>query len=187
MQPLTGVVIEYLVVGSTSALWILVLLAAYGILPEAVPDSLLVLLVPLLYVLGMLSDRLGRLLIETHKRTIEAPLHKEHNVSTQDVHSRLVASLPALATQLEIRRTRDRIARGVLANVPFLTFALMLRAKVQVQVHRTMVIVAIALGGALLYWAVLSMWRRYQLLSSRYEILCDTRLREISRSRQTPE
>jgi len=183
MEPLAGVVIEYLVIGSTAALWILLLLGAFDRLPKEVPDPLLILLVPLLYVLGMLSDRLGRRLIEKPKEAIEAKLHKGQSVSTQDVHSRLVVYLPALATQLESRRTRDRISRGVLANVPFLTVTAMILAGTQVHRGGAIIVLMIAVGGVLLYGAVLSMWRRYQLLSSRYEIQCDLRLGEIRQAK----
>jgi hypothetical protein len=178
MSPLAGIVIEYLVVGSTTALWIMLLLGTFGKLPTDLPDPIVILLLPLLYVLGMLSDRLGRLLIEKPKKTLEGKLQKENPVSTQDVHSRLVVHQPALALQLEARRTRDRVARGVLANVPFLTLSAMIWASIAV--GQTCAVVAVALAGTLLYAAVLSMWRRYQKLSSQYEILCDKRLREHS-------
>ena len=94
MPPLAGIVVEYLVVGSTSALWILMLLAGFESLPKAVPDAFLVLLIPLLYVLGMLSDRLGRFLIERQKKTLEEKIQKDYrHVSTQDIGSSLVVHM----------------------------------------------------------------------------------------------
>ncbi len=176
MLPLAGIVVEYLVVGSTAALWILILLATFERLPKDLPNAFLVVLTPQLYVLGMLSDRLGRFLVKPQKKILEERIQKDYgHVSTQDVSSRLVAYLPALAEQLEARRTRDRISRGVLANVPLVTLAVIIWAATT---GRRWTLFVAALGGLLLYAAVLSMWRRYQELSSRYEIHCDRRLRE---------
>ena len=176
MRPLAGIVVEYLVVGSTSALWILMLLVRSEHLPHKLPTVLLVTLLPLLYVFGMLSDRLGRLLIEARKRRLESKLHEEYgrHVSTQQIGALLVVHLPALATQLEVRRTRDRISRGVLANVPFLTVAAAMGYG-----DNADRVLAILLAGVLLYLAVLSMWQRYQSLSSKYEIHCDRILRAV--------
>jgi hypothetical protein len=179
MHPLTGIVVEYLVVGSTSALWILMLLARFDALPRRVPNVALAVLIPLLYVLGMLSDRLGRLLIERSKDKLEGKIRKEtghREVSTQDVSSRLIVCLPALAQQLEARRTRDRISRGVLANVPFLTLASAISLTGRAP---KWTVILVVMGGALLYTAVWSMWQRFQILSSRYEIHCDKRLSEM--------
>jgi hypothetical protein len=182
MQPLAGIVVEYLVVGSTSALWILIFLATFDRLPKSLPDTLLVVLIPLLYVFGMLSDRLGRFLVERQKKILEKQIQKDHGhrpVSTQDVSSRLIVHLPALAEQLEARRTRDRISRGVLANVPFVTLA------VGVWLGRdgpVWTVLVVGIGGVLLYVGVWLMWKRYQTLSSTYEIHCDERLRELQES-----
>ena len=180
MKPLAGIVVEYLVVGSTSALWILLLAARFERLPRAVPDLFLVVLVPLLYVFGMLSDRLGRFLIERRKKALETRIQKDHGpVSTQELSSRLVVYLPALAEQLEARRTRDRISRGVLANVPFVTLAAIAWSAGEGGIWTVLVV---ALFGVLLYVAVWLMWQRYQELSSEYEILCDNLLRETRES-----
>ena len=184
MHPLAGLVVEYLVVGSTSVVWILIALSAFDKLPTGVPEPVLVALAPSIYVLGMLSDRLGRFLIENKKKKVEQEVLKKEGcsegVSTQVVSACLVVHLPRLAEQLEVRRTRDRVSRGALANVPFLTIAVIVW---MVSMNSWFGAGIAGIVGILLYLGVYSMWRRFQKLSARYELICDTRLKEHFASR----
>src|SRR2546422_4908635 len=65
--------------------------------------------------MGMVADFLGYTLLHRWKWAIEHAAYKKlkaGDLSSQELHARLVIHAPGLANQLEIRSTRDRIARG---------------------------------------------------------------------------
>jgi hypothetical protein len=176
---LAGVVVEYLVLGSLALLWISIGLVAFEYVPPAkVPEAVVVALVPSIYVLGMLSDFVGRSLVQ--KKRIEKKVQEDFgagDISSQELHANLVAKLPALAQELDVRGTRDRIARGALANVPFLALAI---AIWMLRNDRWSGAVAAILVGGSLYFVVYLMWRRFQTLSARYEVFAHRALEENS-------
>ena len=60
MKELTGILIEYLATGSAALLWVLLLIRAYAELPnDKDHPTVIALLLPLTYVLGMISDFSG--------------------------------------------------------------------------------------------------------------------------------
>jgi hypothetical protein len=128
--------LEYLVTGALSLLWLLPLLLSLrgGSLDTLhLPDA--VILLPLLYALGMLMDGVGYAFTRPIRRAvnrINAVVEKRQvgRRSPPRTREKLQGGLrgkattvyvlyhsPELARGLELRSTRDRIARGVVANL----------------------------------------------------------------------
>ena len=92
----------------------------------------------------------------------------------------IVARSSELGRQLEIRKSRDRIARGVFANVVFLAVAgLFAGSKLP-----TTALVWCA-GSAAAMYVTYKIWRRMEGLSHRYRVLASDALTKIS-STQVP-
>jgi hypothetical protein len=157
---LPGLLIEYLITGVLAILWIggVIMLGS-----DAAPafDQLsgpqVTLLAPLAYILGMLIDYIGKRLtdpfvIDDSKET----LHK----------AELVARSAEVGKQYEMRKSRDRVARGLLANLVLLGIV---GAGVLVQKHPPSLFWWIPLFTLL---SILSfiIWRRFYRLTRRYKL-----------------
>jgi hypothetical protein len=142
---LPGLLVEYLITGACAILWMWVLFAA--IAPEQVLDledfdaAHATFVVPLAYVVGMVIDYVGRLLATGLRRLIADPVNKKIGPSLLSVIPRrwrrtrklfagehlprkslmnqaeILECSVELGKQYEMRSSRDRIARGVFANV----------------------------------------------------------------------
>lgn len=108
---LPGLLIEYLITGVLAVLWIATIVR-FGSNPAPPFDQLsgpqVTLLAPVAYILGMLIDYIGKLLtdpfvVDDSKET----LHK----------AELFARSAEVGKQYEMRKSRDRVARGLLANL----------------------------------------------------------------------
>lgn len=122
MQQITGLLVEYLAIGSASVLWILLLLIRLGTLPNDKNHPAIVgLLFPLTYVLGMISDFLGELVVHRKKEAIKKKVRSEipseiQKSETREIHATIVRYFAAGAKELNARSSRDRIARAVVST-----------------------------------------------------------------------
>jgi hypothetical protein len=192
MKPLVGLLIEYFVIGSVSLLWLLPMAATSRIFHQFNKDAIGVVAaaaVPGLYVIGMVCDYIGYLLINKltiikRKKEIEREekwvglkdwietkvwqdqiekglIKKQKMPSSQLINVYAVACIPALAGEIEVRSSRDRIARGsVVASLPLLFFSPLQTGTKLGNVLVSMILIVV-LGG---------LWYRFQKLSAQYEI-----------------
>ena len=168
MIPITGVLIEYFVVGCVASLWIFPLvITAITSQPALQKEPTVILaatLVPVLYVVGMVCDLVGQKLVHPFKEVIEVQVYKKYHeaeVSSQQIHAFAVAFEPALAKQIEERSVRDRVARGSLAAVLPLLFY---------WPYPGIPRYVASLFGLGIVIALAMLWHRMQKLSSSYEI-----------------
>jgi len=180
---LAGLMIEYLVIGSTALVPLLVLAFSFGLVEplRQVPTAVAAALVPALYSLGMIVDSIGRFFVNKHR--IEREIQEEEaarakeggKIRSQQVHVDALASSPTeLARQLEFRSSRDRVARGVHASVMLTSVA------VVISLDRSLGFFPAAIGlgvGCVACVGSYRMWRRFQRLTARYEVFVDRALR----------
>src|ERR1700740_3141961 len=128
MTPLAGLLIEYFVIGAVAALWavpellktplFLSLLSkeAIGVAAATLP--------PTIYLLGMCCDLIGAFVLKPLKHRIEKEAWKDEaqpERRSQVIHAYAIAYEPELAREIDIRSSRDRIARGSLvASLPLI-------------------------------------------------------------------
>lgn len=144
---LPGLLIEYLISGVIATIWIGALLAFYGKAPISLTDldgSHVTLLLPVAYVLGTWVDHIGRVLTRSldpergHRgKTPPAPTTSTNAVpiveSTAGTHDparvptfgkeEMFARAPEVGKQYELRKSRDRVARGIFTNMVMLGIA----------------------------------------------------------------
>src|SRR5687768_627524 len=104
MAPIAGLLIEYLVVGAVAGIWgipfALTELEAHPDFPIDSALPLVALLVPGLYLLGMVCDLVGYKLTHPFKVLIESKVAEkngEKNLGSQFVHAFAVMHEPGLA------------------------------------------------------------------------------------------
>jgi hypothetical protein len=121
-----GLLIEYLVNGVVALSW------AYPCIPSAVmalPTPVLAALALSLYVVGMIVDVLGWLLTRVFKPWIRRPVLRQYqrpaeseSESSTMRQARIRLHAPELAKELDMRSSRDRIARGLVVNALLASF-----------------------------------------------------------------
>lgn len=167
MGLLAGLHVEYFAIGAVAALWAVPWLLGQAFAQQLLSkDNAVVLaglLVPAVYVAGMTFDAIASLVLKPLKRQIERNAFKkagQRPCSSQKLHVVAVVFEPALALQLDIRSTRDRVARGALVAAAPLLLVSPLTSLSRYE--------SLALSLALL--ATLSfLWHRTQRLSASYE------------------
>jgi hypothetical protein len=197
VQQLTGLLIEYLATGSASLLWVLLLIVVYASLPsDKDHPAVIALLLPLTYVLGMISDFLGEWIVRNRKRTIKVNTRQGtavEKLESQEIHTRIVTYSPELAKELNARSSRDRIARGVLVNVPFVGMATILYF---VKNLRHTCYLCPAAGLTIIFTILLTlviyrMWARFQEHSYKYEVFAyqvvEEKLKAAARPPSAPD
>ena len=149
---LAGMLVEYLITGCSALIWIWLILLLPGVdLPPGVnvrdlEAHQIAIFVPLLYVLGLFIDYLAKgltdFLDDTVRQRFWRPAAKRLSKLTREgslLHKWLVGPKsykgaieyaeiflrsPDLGKQLELRSTRDRVARGALINTLLIGVAL---------------------------------------------------------------
>jgi hypothetical protein len=188
---LPGLLIEYLITGATAFLWLWFLVNhPYSVVPDdlrlaKIDAATIALLAPFAYVLGMVIDFASirvtdalvyRLLWPLRraisnalpvawpnlKRALEPRQRLKAPLSQQEV---LLASAE-LAKQLEMRSSRDRIARGAFLNALLGTAVIssFYATQPQMKVSSTFILV----GGLVLASLLFAMWLRFARLTYRY-------------------
>ncbi|MCK5148363.1 hypothetical protein KAR48_16520 [bacterium] len=175
---LSGIFVEYLVIGSFSLLWLLPLLHRFGIdLPDQ--GSLIVVLTPSLYVIGMFVDSLGNLLTSLLRKCIRNKVDKKYekigftyfnDFDHFSIEEFLAAKCDNLLKLLREKISRARIARGAFTNILISFIPLILLGKQWQNI-------------LLLTWFIatlltLLIWKRWQEISFKSEIICKHLCRE---------
>ena len=206
---LPGMLVEYLVIGSGALFWLLILVHLPGMDFPALFNAddvsvvFLILLIPSLYVLGMLMDFVGRSLTYMIESLVVKPvtnlldgklsiikakeqeyeINEDINVPLSRYYSRvdIILQSPELAKQLEMRFSRHRIARGTFGNAVLIFVMLILY---YTEVDTTMGggewVIFIVVGISILA-ALYTMWYRYRTLSKnwRQKILLTLKEKEL--------
>jgi len=160
---LPGLLIEYLISGAFALLWILVLLVTPGVeIPMPRSSKLWPLLVPLLYVLGMLIDYIASIAVYPLKQRIKRRVRILSNHDT----TKLWIKSPDLAREIAHRSSRDRVARGAIINIFFLTTILV---NYYMQKANFFSAVLAAGIGTMIFAISVLMWYRFQQLTIEYE------------------
>jgi hypothetical protein len=192
MLQLTGLLIEYLAIGSASLLWILLLIVASAGLPRALDHpAIIALFLPLTYVLGMIGDFLGESILRSAKSSIRNVARKGtglEELSSGRIQAKIVAFSPDLATELNARSSRDRIARGVFVNVPLVGMATLVWVlKNSSRIHYLYFAASLTvIFTVLLTLVVYLMWRRFQTISYNYEVFAYQAAEEKQRTAGSP-
>lgn len=159
---LPGMLVEYLVNGIYALLWCWVLWGptnspSCSFLPQITAQQL-ALLVPVAYILGMLIDSAGAVLvfgIERIVRNIRGKPAAEKLPEYVDIFFKS----PELAKQIEMRSSRERVARGALTSTAlagiFLAIA-HIKSKLSSDILLGIVVLALALLG---------LWLRFYIIS----------------------
>jgi hypothetical protein len=167
MSPLAGLLIEYFVIGAVAALWAVPELLKtplfLSLLAKEAVGIAAATLTPVIYLLGMCCDLIGALMLKPLKHRIDEKVWKDCSLlerSSQVIHAYAIAYKPELAREIDIRSSRDRIARGSLvASLPLIYFAPFGQPlTMQSSLVASVVIAAVAM-----------LWYRTQKLSAQYE------------------
>lgn len=169
MAPIAGLLVEYFIIGAVASLWMVPLLLDLLFARPQFSKDLVVTavatLVPAMYVVGMVCDYLGYRALHQWKTKIEEKAldkykKKQDDPGSQVVHAAAVVYSPALAAQLDLRSSRDRVVRGsLIACVPLLVFS---PVGVTTWWHGT-------LSGIFIIAVLALLWARMQKLSAEYE------------------
>lgn len=173
-----GLLVEYLINGSLALVWLFPLLMFIGFDPDkiGISSSNAILLIPVLYVLGMVVDSVANFIVRPHKRRILQRAYKRFNISEDErlkigQFSReaiFIIYAPELAKATQISSSKDRIARSTILNAILLTTTFCLHSFRQS--NNPLDLVLYLAGGVTLVLICWGMWARFQYLSYDFEL-----------------
>ena len=168
MKQLSGLLVEYFVVGAVALLWLIPLLQTYPAFAGTIASKeasgvVIALTVPAIYVVGMVCDFLGYWITHWKKEQIDKEAWekvKKVDPGSQIIHVYAVCYEPKLAEEIESRSSRDRVARGSLAA--FIPVIFVSPVTWPLYLHLVIVIFVTA--------CIAMLWFRFQKLSTKYEV-----------------
>jgi hypothetical protein len=146
---LPGLLVEYLINGSCALIWIWGSFKLFNINSPFDNDAGLLILVPGLYVVGMIVDHLAKLIVDHLAKLILDPLIDTNSFDS----TKIILHSPDLGKEYVMRSSRDRIARGAFINTVLITviFSLLFRGHLYT-------ILPIGIAFSVLF---VSMWKRF--------------------------
>jgi hypothetical protein len=109
--------LEYLVSGVVALIWLAPLLQRDLMVIGSLSTPEAVVLLPILYVVGILIDGLGYLATRPLKRRLRARRGSHsHELDGESATTFVIHHSTELGKAMEVRSTRDRIARGMIIN-----------------------------------------------------------------------
>lgn len=190
---LPGLLIEYLIDGACGLVWIAIVAIRMGILSQMPQKEWALFLLPILYVLGMMVDFVALLLgkpIEYVARSISRTSivrkrgRQRHEDSKGQEYKRILDGNSGtafimlrserLGQEYVMRSSRDRIARGAVANCIITTIVIGLSVghmphQPSTRFLNSVPSVAVWFFGTLLSVLFAGMWLRFQRLTSRWK------------------
>ena len=171
---LPGLLIEYLISGTIALIWLVPLLASFNI--HAMESIPLPLMAVALYIVGMTIDFLAYWMVRPLKGVLRRKAWRKYGEGGEAPNSSVDREIqfslyaPELAKEVAMRSSRDRIARGAVANaaIAFLIEHVLNTYPPTLGIVAWIVIILL----------LLAMWSVFQSLSFRYEIRADRALRE---------
>lgn len=178
--------IEYLFTGTFAILWLLLILPGHLIRGLPKDEALLALvMIPMLYALGMLIDFLSGSALDWAKDRIKESVRSKYQagIHWSSKVAVIYAVAPELGVEYSARSTRDRIARGLFANLVILAVVIAVTSRVEYLPFSrcaTSVVVFILAGLAL--WA----WWRFERLSTEFKYKAIKVLEELGKLGEEP-
>ena len=169
MIPIPGLLVEYLINGSIALLWLLPTLQLMGFAMQK-DSSINLLLLPGLYMLGMIMDFLGWVILWPIKMLIEKNDLRKLEVDKKKLdplEARSMVFTPDLTKEIDMRSSRYRIARGTFVNAIFATVAFVIYSYQMPTFLPSKTIVAV---GLLIALVCLAVYVKFQDSSNKYEI-----------------
>jgi hypothetical protein len=185
---LPGMLIEYLITGSCALIWMWVFSKVLGKEVPSVSDARLVLLIPAIYVVGMIIDYLAHGLVEFIVKWVERLKKKTKSLRTSTTNRQSETQIgkkrqPKLGSgsvarayvflqssdltkQYEMRSSRDRVARGAFLNAILLTISLTIFCPCSNPYLPLQITLP---AGLLLSGLCFAMWCRFERLTSRFQ------------------
>ncbi len=164
-----GMFIEYLINGSVALVWVLPILKLLEI-PTPKETATAALLLPGLYVIGMIIDYFGWFISRSYKGRLKGEALKGSGLSDKDtdiLQPNVFIYAPELAKASEMRGSRDRIARGTFINIVVTTILLSVySSKLEIPLSPLYVVIL----GSILSMLCGLMWVRFQRLAYEYEL-----------------
>lgn len=159
--------LEYLVSGVVALIWLIPLLQRNPVLASSLSTSQAVVLLPILYVVGMLIDGLGYLATRPLKNRLEEKRGSHsRKLCGESATTFVIHHSAELGKAMEVRSTRDRIARGMIINFFVASIVVFMRNWSPIDSVRPSGLSAVLLACAFLS-AVL--WWRFRDLSSDFK------------------
>lgn len=186
---LPGMLIEYLITGSCALIWMWVISKVLGKAVPSVSDARLILLIPAIYVVGMIIDYVAHALVDfivnsadelgrkakLLKTSTSSGQSESQEIEEQDKPelgsesvSRAYVFLqsPELTKQYEMRSSRDRVARGAFLNAILLTISLTIFCPCSNPYLPLQITLP---AGLILSGLCFAMWYRFERLTSRFK------------------
>jgi len=184
---LRGILVEYFITGSFALIW---LGYWYGKCPFLTHlnfphgDVLLsIIVVSVIYVTGMLVDFIGKEFTEWVEKLLRwrfpAITARQHAVNCS--YADIASFNPELGKQIEMRSSRDRIARGAIINTLIITLSLV--AEFRHEPGRWIGSAGLGLGLTILFTRV---WFRFQKLTNNYMRDCELAMNNRKNSDAPP-
>lgn len=172
---LPDLLVEYLINGATSLQWVTPIAIILGIEVDKFDTTTALILLPALYLMGMLIDFLGSRVLKRYKKRIEQEVQekivkatgggKEYN--EYYIEAKLKLYSPDLAHAVDMRSSRDRIARGSMINF---SLAAVVWTIFFARQSRFDLAVICATVGMILVIICVNMWVRFQSSSYGFAI-----------------
>ncbi len=178
--------IEYLFTGAFAILWLLPILPEELIKDVSAKNETLLALVmiPILYALGMLIDSLSGSALSWAKDLIKKRVRAKYQVRFHwsSKMAAIYAVAPELGVEYSTRSTRDRIARGLFANLVILAVVIATSRVEHLPVPRYATSVAVFLLAGL----ALGAWWRFERLSTEFKYKAIKVLEELGKVGEGP-
>ena len=172
--------IEYLVTGSTALLWILLLLAKNPSTLTTFSPAQAAFLLPIVYVLGMLVDYVSYHLVHPKKTwkklksifrrktdSEHSSAAKEHGIPSATAF--VIFHSSDLGKGVEMRSSRDRIARGAFLNFACLSAIIFFKPAITTALELPFRCSTFAATLVLVSLGSLGMWNRFEHLTRRFK------------------
>ena len=180
---LPGFFIEYLINGSVSLIWIWLVIRLLGQQIPDEPPSVVILFAPVLYVLGMIIDFIAKFVTNLLSGLLKNKAEREKGYfqkqfkksfwrdkprGLSDSDSAIISAYSKeLASDVAMRSSRDRVARGSFINVLIITIFFTVYCYTRTVPH--IPYYAALVCGLLLTCLCFSMWRHFDALTTRYK------------------
>jgi hypothetical protein len=163
---LPGFLIEYLVTGACALFWIFGLCFLTRLQVPKIETAYIALVAPALYVLGILVDYCSRQPLKRLKKNLERCNFIERSHGRSESSATVWAGSVELGKQLEMRSSRDRIARGAVGNI--LLSTLVYTAVTSRTSGPLWSYVVLGVGLAVV-WIAVGMWIRFERLTNEFK------------------
>lgn len=203
-----GLLIEYIISGIVAFVWIIMLLFNIPSCRSMMTDYsgiITLLAIPSAYIIGMIIDMLAFTLVRKQKEKIKQKeigrteaqniyssidiKELEQYMTKRHLTDKLIISLNmkdmgSLADEIKWRSSRDRIARGFIVNSFLIGVMTTITICVQYNsIHLENVLwiwyVIGILMSVITSWAFSRIWRQFEKLSFRFQILADIEIRQL--------